>query len=121
MVTNHVFHATCTGLASFPGSYMQGEPGIYSHVTMTYIIKIGSQFLEQKGNVFCIVPPAMLSMFGVYDIRYPSPDNQRSVVSCPLCSIFFYSESLGMPIHRPYKFDLLIHEYSDSIFSKSDL
>ena len=52
MVANHVFHATCTGLASFPGSYMQGEPGIYSHVTMTYIIKIGPQFLEQKGNVF---------------------------------------------------------------------
>ena len=96
MVANHVFHATCTGLASFPGSYMQGEPGIYSHVTMTYIIKVGPQFLEQKGNVFCIVPPTMLSMLGVYDIRHPSPDNQRSVVSCPLCSIFFCSESSGM-------------------------
>ena len=54
MVANYVFHATCTGLASFPGSYMQGEPGIYSHVTMTYIIKIGPQFLEQKGNAFAL-------------------------------------------------------------------
>ena len=121
MGANHIFDATCTGLASFPGSYMQGEPGICSHVTMMYIIKIGPQFLEKKGNVFCIVPPTMLSMLGVYDIRHPSPDNQRSVVSCPLCSIFFCSESSGMPTHRPYQFDLLIHEYSDSIFSKNDL
>ena len=32
------------------------------------VIKIGSEFLEQKGNVLCVVQPAMRSTLGVYDI-----------------------------------------------------
>ena len=59
------------GLASFPGSperelYTRGEPGIYSHV-----IKIGPEFLEQKGNVLSVIQPALRSTLGVYDIRPP--------------------------------------------------
>ena len=59
------------GLASFPGSYMymQGEPGIYSHVTMMYVIKIGPEFLEQKNSIFHIVPPTMHLTLSVYDTR----------------------------------------------------
>ena len=33
------------------------------------VIKIGSEFLEQKGNVLCVVRPTMHSVFGVYDIN----------------------------------------------------
>ena len=33
------------------------------------VIKIGSEFLEQKGNVLCVVQPAMHSTLGVYDIH----------------------------------------------------
>ena len=58
-------------VASFPGSpereiNTRGEPGILSHV-----IKIGPEFLEQKGNVLSVIQPALRSMLGVYDIRPP--------------------------------------------------
>ena len=32
------------------------------------VIKIGPEFLEQKGNVLCVVRPTIHSVFGVYDI-----------------------------------------------------
>ena len=55
-------------LASFPGSpereiNTRGEPGIFSHV-----IKIGPEFLEQKGNILSVIQPALHSTLGVYDI-----------------------------------------------------
>ena len=51
-----------------------GEPGIFYHVTMAYIvIEIGPEFLEQKVNVLCVVQPIMRSTVGVYDIRPPPP------------------------------------------------
>ena len=58
-------------LASFPGSpeheiNTRGEPGIFSHV-----IKIGSEFSEQKGNVLRVIQPALRSTLGVYDVRPP--------------------------------------------------
>ena len=58
-------------LASFPGSpereiNTRGEPGIFSHV-----IKIGPEFLEQKGNVLSVIQPALHSTLDVYDIRSP--------------------------------------------------
>ena len=60
-----------TCLASFPGSpereiNTRGEPGIFSHV-----IKIGPEFLEQKGNVLSVIQPALHSTLGVYDICPP--------------------------------------------------
>ena len=45
---------------------MCGEPGIFSHV-----IKIGPEFLEQKGNILSVIQPALHSTLGVYDIRPP--------------------------------------------------
>ena len=65
MVANHVFHATCTRISLVPrllwnvNMCTRGEPSIYS---MT--IKIGPEFLEQKGNVFH-VQPTMHSMLSV--------------------------------------------------------
>ena len=58
-------------IASFPGSpereiNTRGEPGIFSHV-----IKIGPEFLEQKGNVLRVIQPTLRSTLGVYDIRSP--------------------------------------------------
>ena len=58
-------------VASFPGSpereiNMCGEPGIFS-----YVIKIGPEFSEQKGNVLRVIQPALRSMLGVYDICPP--------------------------------------------------
>ena len=55
-------------LASFPGSPEHeintcGEPGIFSHM-----IKIGPEFSEQKGNVLCVIQPALRSTLDVYDI-----------------------------------------------------
>ena len=44
----------------------RGEPGIFSHV-----IKIGPEFLEQKGNVLSVIQLALRSTLGVYDIRPP--------------------------------------------------
>ena len=35
------------------------------------VIEIGPEFLEQTGNVLCVVQPTMHSMFGVYDICLP--------------------------------------------------
>ena len=35
------------------------------------VIKIGPEFLEQKGNVLHIIQPALRSTLGVYDIRPP--------------------------------------------------
>ena len=60
-----------TLLALFPGSperemYMRGEPGIFSHV-----IKIGPEFLEQKGNVLSIIQPTFRTTLSVYDICSP--------------------------------------------------
>ena len=56
-------------IASFPGSpereiNTRGEPGIFSHV-----IKIGPEFLEQKGNVLSVIQPALRSTLSVYDVR----------------------------------------------------
>ena len=45
------------------------------------VIKIGPEFLEQKGNVLCVVRPTMHSVFGVYDIHpliVSSPDPTRA-------------------------------------------
>ena len=58
-------------IASFTGSLereiiMRGKPGIFSHV-----IKIGPEFLEQKGNVLSVIQPALRSTLGVYDIHPP--------------------------------------------------
>ena len=58
-------------IASFPDSpereiNTRGEPGIFSHV-----IKIGPEFLEQKGNVLSVIQLALRSTLGVYDIRSP--------------------------------------------------
>ena len=58
-------------LALFPGSperevNTRGELGIFSHV-----IKIGPEFLEQKGNFLRVIQPALRSKLGVYDIRPP--------------------------------------------------
>ena len=36
------------------------------------VIKIGPQFLEQKGNVLGVIQPALRSTLGVYDIRPPT-------------------------------------------------
>ena len=33
------------------------------------VIKIGPEFLEQKGNVLRVIQPALRSTLGVYDIR----------------------------------------------------
>ena len=33
------------------------------------VIKIGSDFLEQKGNVLHVIQPTLRSTLGVYDIR----------------------------------------------------
>ena len=33
------------------------------------VIKIGSEFLEQKGNVLRVIQPTLRSTLGVYDIR----------------------------------------------------
>ena len=35
------------------------------------VIKIGPEFLEKKGNVLCIIQPALRSTLGVYDICSP--------------------------------------------------
>ena len=35
------------------------------------VIKIGPQFLEQKGNVLGVIQPVLRSTLGVYDIRPP--------------------------------------------------
>ena len=35
------------------------------------VIKVGPEFLEQKGNVLCVVQPTMCSMLGVSDIQLP--------------------------------------------------
>ena len=35
------------------------------------VIKIGPEFLEQKGNVLRVIQPALRSTLGVYDIRSP--------------------------------------------------
>ena len=50
---------------------MQGEPGIFSHVTID-IIEIGPASLEQKGNVFVLFNQ-LCSTLSVYDdIRLPT-------------------------------------------------
>ena len=36
-----------------------------------YVIKIGPEFFEQRGNVLRIIQPALHSTLGVYDIRTP--------------------------------------------------
>ena len=33
------------------------------------IVKIGPEFLEQKGNVLCVVQPNIRSTLGIYDIQ----------------------------------------------------
>ena len=58
----------------------RGEPGIFSHV----IIKVGPEFLEQKGNVLGVIQPALRSTLGVYS----PPDIYIHVVSCLLPSLF---------------------------------
>ena len=35
------------------------------------VIKIGPEFLEQKGNVLCVIQPTLHSTLGVYDIGPP--------------------------------------------------
>ena len=35
------------------------------------MIKIGPEFLEQKGNVLRVIQPDLRSTLGVYDIRPP--------------------------------------------------
>ena len=35
------------------------------------VIKTGLEFLEQKGNILCVIQPALRSTLGVYDIRPP--------------------------------------------------
>ena len=68
-------HSTTSIIASFPGSptpehkyVYQGEAGIFSHYD---IIKIGPEFLKQKGNVLHVVQPTMRSTLSVYDIHPP--------------------------------------------------
>ena len=47
--------------------YTQEEPDIFSQYEHD-IIKIGPEFLEQKGNTLCVTRPTLCSMLGVYDI-----------------------------------------------------
>ena len=58
------------GLASFPGfptvNMHSGEPGIFSREHDK--IEIGPKFLQQKGNILCVVLSTTCSTIGVYDI-----------------------------------------------------
>ena len=61
-------------LASFPGSpehelYTRWAWYIFSRDHD--VIKIGPEVLEQKGNVLCVIQPALRLTLGVYDIRSP--------------------------------------------------
>ena len=43
------------------------------------VIKIGPEFLEQKGNVLRVIQPALCSTLGVYDVVYDS-DNYMYIL-----------------------------------------
>ena len=63
MAANHVFHTRISLVPRLLWNVnmtlcMRGEPGIYS---MT--IKIGPEFLDQKGNVFHVHPTTVMFAF----------------------------------------------------------
>ena len=63
-------------LASFPGSpereiNTRGSRAWYIFSRDHDIIKIGPEFLEQKGNVLRVIQPALRSTLGMYDIGPP--------------------------------------------------
>ena len=74
-------------LSSFPGS---PEREMYTWRAWCLfsrdhdIIKIGPEFLEQKGNVLCVIQPTLRSTLNLYDIRPPIV----IYVSCSLPSFF---------------------------------
>ena len=49
--------------------YTCGEPGIFTHDRD--VIKIGPEFLEQKGNILRVIQLTLRSTLGVHDIRSP--------------------------------------------------
>ena len=51
------------------------------------VIKIEPEFLEQKGNILCVIQPALHSTLGVYDIHTPIAIYVL-LVSFPLPSLF---------------------------------
>ena len=79
-------------LTSFPGSpeheiNTRGVPGIFS-----LVIKIGPEFSEQKGNVLCVIQPALRSTLGVYDISRSGaeePGNEATI--CNISSSYIVS------------------------------
>ena len=60
----------------------RGEPGIFSHV-----IKMGPEFLEQKGSILSVIQLDLRLTLGVYDICPPIVIYNH-VVSCLLPSLF---------------------------------
>ena len=71
----HACGQIAISLASFPGSpereiNTRGKPGMFFSRDHD-VIEIGTEFLEQKGNVLRVIQPALRSTLGVYDIRPP--------------------------------------------------
>ena len=79
-----VHHCTSVGMyrcrllpgplvASFPGSSrnVHAWRAWYPFSRDHDVIKIGPEYLEQKGNVLRVIQPTLRSMLGVYDICPP--------------------------------------------------
>ena len=66
--------------------YTRVESLVYFLTCDHDVIKIGPKFLDQKGNVLCVIQTVLRSTLGVYDIR--PPDSYIHVVSCLLPSLF---------------------------------
>ena len=78
--TRNFAHAYTSQIASFPGSpaperkYMYAGRAWYLFSRDHDVIKIGPEFLEQKGNVLCVVHPTMHSTLRVSNVvSFPLP------------------------------------------------